>query len=1317
MRILLRKCAIALGVVLLACQSAEITSSLSDTNDTNTPATVVITPPASPELLVGSSVSLVAAVRNASGQDIATAQVAWSSSDATVASVSAAGIVTGLKPGTALITGAAGGKSASITITVKAPAVAKVTVSVLNAINVGDAIAAVATATDATGSIITGRATTWTSRDAAIATVSALGVVTGVRAGSTTIEATIDGVAGAATVVVTARPDLISSIAVALPESLVVTAGKVLQASAVAKNAAGEVLANKALTWESSNTAVATVSALGVVTAVANGTATITARGEGVAGSVTLTVAVPAVMPVATVQVTAPATALVEYQETQATAVAKDAQGNVLARTAAWSSSDPVVATVSSTGVITANRIGTATITAVVDGVSATLRIEVIPSTPAGLSLSAALTSVPVGETIVLSALVRDAQGNQLARGITWVSSAPAVATVSAAGLVTGVSLGTTTITASSAGVSAQLVITVTPSAVATIAITAPQTLLQPTQTTQSAVVLKDAALNVLTGRAIAYTSSNTAVATVNATGLITAVAGGTAQITAESEGKSAAVTIVVPAVAVVTVNSATTILQPTQTTQLSFTMVDAQSNPVTNRPTVWASSNPAVATVSSSGLVTAVGAGTAQVTVTIDGVTGTRTITVPAVATVTVAGTNLFPNPQQTTQLAVTLVDASATPALNRTVVWTSSAPAVATVSSTGLVTALTVGTTTVTATSEGKAGTVAIQVVPVVASVAVSGPASSLLVGQTTQLSSLIKDSFGTVITTITPTWTSSDPSRATVSATGLVTQVAGGTLANVTFTAAVGAVTGTKVISLVGHPPETIAALPQTFLNTAVPAAPVAGGQVFTPTNSTQLTVALANAQPGDVIELVNGTVYNGNFVLPNKNTTSTDWITIRPQSMANMPAPGTRMRPSIAAAANLPVLQSQNNTGALSTAPGAHHYRVIGLEITVPSNVVNTGLVRMGDDGGNGQTTAASIPHNLVLDRLYIHGTATGVVRRCVALNSASTAIIDSWISDCHDLGSDAQAIAGWNGPGPFKIVNNYLEGSGENVIFGGTDPGVPNLVPSDIEIRQNHFFKPIAWKGVWLVKNLLELKNARRVLIEGNVMENNWQDGQTGSAMLLKSVNQGNTAPWSGTVDVTVRYNLIRNVGSGFAIAGSPDNNFPDIPLTRVTIHDNIMSGINASAQFNGAGIGVLWGDIPSDVTFAHNTLLSPTNTAMAMGPQGTTMSRISIRDNIIGGGAFGVKGAGAAAGTGTINMYMPNGSFVANALIQSSTTGYPASTLFASSETAVGFANLAGLDLRLSGSSTFRNKGSDGADLGADADAVSTATAGVVVTP
>lgn len=588
-------------------------------------------------------------------------------------------------------------------------------------------------------------------------------------------------------------------------------------------------------------------------------------------------------------------------------------------------------------------------------------------------------------------------------------------------------------------------------------------------------------------------------------------------------------------------------------------------------------------------------------------------------------------------------------------------------------------------------------------------------VLVGATVTLLATVRSTTGLDLD-IQVDWSSSNTAVATVSG-GVVSGVAVG-VATITATSGSKSASVTVTVNAAAdptQPPETLATLPLVYLDSRMPVAPAAGGSVITVGAGGNLQSALNNAQPGDVIELANGATFTGNFILPNKNTTSSKWIVIRASNRSLLPPEGVRMTPSIAAAMNLPKVMSASNVGAFQTAPGAHHYRLVGFEISVPATTSNTGLVRLGDDGGNGQRTVASIPTDLVIDRMYIHGTATGVVRRCIALNSASTSIVDSWISDCHESGADAQAIAGWNGPGPYKIVNNYVEGSGENLIFGGTDPGVPNLVPSDMEIRGNHFFKPVSWKGKWLVKNLLELKNAQRVLIEGNVLENNWQDGQGGAAVVLKTVNQQGSCTWCVTGDVTFRYNLIRNVGSGFSIAGSPDNAFPDIHARRLTIMDNIVVGINSSPTFNGDGRGLLFGGDPSDVVFAHNTVVDPTNVAIAFGPLGTSMQRITIRDNVFGGGQYGVKGDSRAGGTGSISTYMPNGTFTGNVVTLQSSTGYPGGNYYPTSLSAVGFVNFGAADVRLSAVSAYRGKGSDGRDPGADVAAVLSKTASAIV--
>src|SRR5439155_4333890 len=203
------------------------------------------------------------------------------------------------------------------------------------------------------------------------------------------------------------------------------------------------------------------------------------------------------------------------------------------------------------------------------------------------------------------------------------------------------------------------------------------------------------------------------------------------------------------------------------------------------------------------------------------------------------------------------------------------------------------------------------------------------------------------------------------------------------------------------------------------------------------------ALNTARPGDVITLEAGATFVGPFTLPNKP--GADWIVIRTSAPdGNLPPAGTRVDPAFADV--MPKLVARSGS-VIRTELAAHHYRFIGIEI---KPAVGTFLYNLVDLGTTG-TVVEQLPHHMIFERCYLHGDPKRGTRRGIAMNSRDTAVIDSYFSDFKEVGADSQAIAGWNGLGPFKIVNNYLEGAGENVMFGGADPSIPNHVPSDIEV--------------------------------------------------------------------------------------------------------------------------------------------------------------------------------------------------------------------------------------------------------------------------
>jgi len=749
-----------------------------------------------------------------------------------------------------------------------------------------------------------------------------------------------------------------------------------------------------------------------------------------------------------------------------------------------------------------------------------------------------------------------------------------------------------------------------------------------------------------------------------------------------------------------VTPASATVVVGGAQ--QFSAVTLDAAGNTLTGRVITWASSNTTVATVNASGLVTGRAAGTATVTATSEGKGGSAAVTVAVVpvASVTVSPASATIGVGGTRQLSAITKDSAGNTLTGRVVTWSSSNTAAATVSAAGLVRGVAAGSATITATSEGKTGASAITVIVVpVASVTVSPASASIAVGGTRQLSAVTKDSAGNTLTGRVVTWASSNSAVATVDANGLVSGV---TASSATITATSEGKSGSAAITVTsgstGAPDPTL----PTLLNTAY-SAPT--GSIISVPAGGNFQTALNNAQPGDQIVLAAGATYTGNFTLPVKSGSA--WIIIRSSAAdANLPAEGQRMKPSYAAL--LPKIVSPNSGGAISTDPGAHHYRFIAVEVTTSSNL-NYGLVLLGD-GSQAQNTMAEVPHDLIFDRSYIHGNATGNLSRCVGLNSAASAVIDSYLSECHAKGSDAQAIAGWNGPGPFKIVNNYLEGSGENVMFGGADPGITNLIPSDIEIRRNYFFKPLSWRGVWTAKNLLELKLGRRVLVQGNIFENSWADAQTGFALVFWSADETGPTTWAQTADVWVRENIIRHVGAGLQLTDKGD--FPAVPVARVRFDNNLWIDVSTSwsSQFGRLFQVASNTNQLSAIKFYHQTGWAD-NTMITVASGAT--QQFEFVDNISGHGNFGIKSDDAGDGTATLNLHMPGSIFAGNVIYGAPAASYPTGNSYPATLAAVGFVNVAGGDYHLAASSPYKGKATDGTDPGADIDAIMTWTNGV----
>ena len=456
--------------------------------------------------------------------------------------------------------------------------------------------------------------------------------------------------------------------------------------------------------------------------------------------------------------------------------------------------------------------------------------------------------------------------------------------------------------------------------------------------------------------------------------------------------------------------------------------------------------------------------------------------------------------------------------------------------------------------------------------------------------------------------------------------------------------------------------------------------------------ELQSAIFTAQPGDTILLVRGAVYVGNFTLTDKGP-STAVITIRTAGDDGLAREGERVQPSMAPL--LAKIQSPNSAPAILTAPGAHHWRLMLVEVAG-----NGGgdLITLGE-GSAAQVSLARVPHDLMLERVYIHGDPLRGQKRGIALNSASTTITGSYISDIKAVGQDSQAICGWNGPGPYAITNNYLEGAGENLLFGGADPAIPNLVPADITITGNLFSKPVAWRSEgWAVENLFELKNARRVFVAGNVFQYNWEGGQSGYAILFTVRNQDGGCPWCQLDHILFAGNVVAHSGGGIQMLGV-DYAHPSQQTNAIVIQNNLFGDID-SEHWGGNGyfMSILGG--PRDITVDHNTIISDHGSGVLQA-DGPPIFQFRFTNNLAKHNAYGIIGTGHGVGNDAIGAFFPASDISTNVFAGGNPGAYPAGNAFpAPAQFEAQFMSYTGGDYRLNGASPWHNAGSDGLDLG-----------------
>ena len=423
-------------------------------------------------------------------------------------------------------------------------------------------------------------------------------------------------------------PPSVASVVVS-PTSAKLQVGGTQRFTVTARASDGSSVSGASITWTSSNTAVVSVNTQGLATAVGVGTATIRAVADGVTSApVTVTVAAP---PVASVAINPSSPQQMTVGATRMFAVtAHTVDGSTRDDVeVSWTSSNTAVVSISNQGLATAVGIGTAIIRAVADGVTSSPVMITVTAPPiASVTVNpSSPQQLMVGSTRMFAATARTADGSTRDDvEVSWTSSNTAVVSIDSMGVATAAGIGTAIIRAVADGVtSAPVMISVIAPQVESVTVSPSS----PQRLTVGAIRVFAATVRTTDGSSledaeVTWTSSNTAVVTIDESGLTTAVGVGTTMIRAVSGGVTSApvmITVVEPppVVASIVVSPSTMTMEVGGTFQFEATALTADGMAIPEVQFTWMSDDDGIATVDATGLVTAVAAGTAMITASVE--------------------------------------------------------------------------------------------------------------------------------------------------------------------------------------------------------------------------------------------------------------------------------------------------------------------------------------------------------------------------------------------------------------------------------------------------------------------------------------------------------------------------------------------------------------------------------------------------------------------------------------------------------------------------------------------------------------------------
>ena len=432
------------------------------------------------------------------------------------------------------------------------------------------------------------------------------------------------------------------------------------------------------------------------------------------------------------------------------------------------------------------------------------------------------------------------------------------------------------------------------------------------------------------------------------------------------------------------------------------------------------------------------------------------------------------------------------------------------------------------------------------------------------------------------------------------------------------------------------------------------------------------ALNLAQPGDTLRLEVGATWSADFLLPVKS--GDGQVTITTSNMESLPMQGNRVTEEQSRA--LPCIK-----GHIKTNPRSSHYTFRGIRIESYASYYTGGLVDFGGQGINNDivvNTMEDLPRDFTVDRCWLAADPAYGGKRGVYANCQGFTIRDSVVKDFFSDSQDSQAIGCTNGPGPFVIDNCYLSATGENIMFGGACPAIPNLVPTDITVRRCWLHKPESWRAqkaqpegmvsaprlrlvrnpkrpdlhMWksynyAVKNLFELKNAKQVRVEDCILEGCWHDAQAGFAVQLtvRTCEAGDYA-WATVSDVLMQNCLIISE-CGINVLGTDGarDNCPP-PPTAGTAYNLVFRNNRIDASW-------CW----QIMSAAHDILIERNSCDQNYGamfafdsvPNAEMMTRLKVQQNRFSFGS-GIAGSSAGPGTEALNAYWDEWLFAGNGI-------------------------------------------------------------------